>query len=83
MKVSLLLAVALAAAAILPARNPIAPLGHVWHRRIATAAVKGAPDAAWTEIVCDVAETTGVHAVVFQFQGKGERGPLLDWWQFE
>jgi hypothetical protein len=58
-------------------------LGHVWHRRIATALVKGAPSGDWTEIVCDVAATSGVHAVVLQFQGKGDSGLVLDWWRFE
>lgn len=58
-------------------------LDQVWHRRIATTPIKGTPDGAWTEIVCDVSATAGIHAVVFQFQGKGESGPTLDWWRFE
>jgi hypothetical protein len=55
----------------------------VWHRRLSSATIPGSPDAAWTEIVCDAAETDGVHAVVISFKTQGDDGPLLDWWQFE
>ena len=55
----------------------------IWHRKLASVTIKGSPDGAWTEIVCDAAEVSGIHAVVINFQGKGENGPLLDWWRFE
>ena len=55
----------------------------VWHRRLAAATLPGSPDGAWTEIVCDVANIEGVHAVVISFKVDGDDGPLLDWWQFE
>ena len=58
-------------------------LDQPWHRRIATTVIKGSPAAPWTEVVCDVAPTRDIHAVVLQFQGQGDTGVLLDWWKFE
>jgi hypothetical protein len=54
-----------------------------WHSKLAEVVIKGSPDAPWTELVCDVAEVSGVHAVVLSFEVKGPDGPLLDWWKFE
>ena len=58
-------------------------LDQVWHRKLASTTIKGAPDAQWTEVVCDAAPVGGIHAIVIQFQCRGEAGPLLDWWRFE
>ena len=51
--------------------------------RIAEAKIMGSPNGQWAEIVCDVADVSGVHAVTLNFQVQGEDGPLLDWWKFE
>ncbi len=55
----------------------------VWHRKLADIPIKGDPNGQWTDVVCDVAEVSGIHAVVLAFQCQGEDGPLLDWWKFE
>ena len=51
--------------------------------RVAAAKIMGSPNGQWAEIVCDVAEVSGVHAVTLNFQVQGEDGPLLAWWKFE
>ena len=50
---------------------------------IAKTKIMGSPNGQWAEIVCDVANVSGVHAVTLSFQVQGEDGPHLDWWQFE
>jgi hypothetical protein len=51
--------------------------------RIAETKIMRSPNGQWTEIVCDVASFSGVHAVTLSFQVQGEDGPLVDWWKFE
>jgi arabinoxylan arabinofuranohydrolase len=58
-------------------------LDQVWHQKLATVTLKGEPDGPWTEIVCEAAPVSGVHAVAIQFTSQGEDGPLLDWWKFD
>ena len=55
----------------------------VWHRKLANIPSRAARTRQWTEVVCDVAKSGGIHAIVINFQGQGGDGPLLDWWQFE
>lgn len=69
-----------------PGRNDSTVTFHqdqAWHREIAKVPLKGSPDGQWTEIVCDAADLSGVHAVVINFAGSGDTGPELDWWRFE
>lgn len=69
-----------------PGKNDSSLVFHedqVWHRKLATARIPGSADPKWTEIVCDVAEVRGIHAIVIHFESSGEHGPLLDWWRFE
>ena len=54
-----------------------------WNNRIAEAKIIGSPNGQWIEILCDVTNVSGVHAVTINFQVQGEDGPLLDWWKFE
>ena len=51
--------------------------------RIAETKITGKPNGQWAEIVCDVADVSGVHSVTINFQVQGEDRPLLDWWKFE
>ena len=58
-------------------------LGQAGNAQIAAAKIIGRPNGQWSEIVCDVAYVSGVHAVTINFQVQGEDGPLIDWWKFE
>ena len=58
-------------------------LDQAGNTRIVETKIMGSPDGQWAEIVCEVAQVSGVHAVTLGFQVQGDDGPLLDWWRFE